>query len=100
MLAKWGRGSLIKENTHSRHCQRPRGMFQHFIRLFTRDAREPFEKVFHPCAAFNILKQRGHRNAGSTEDPRAADALGLALRPRTREPVDPLPMLRCADWRL
>jgi hypothetical protein len=79
---------LIEEDAHSRHCRRPRGVFQYLVGLLARGAREPLEKVFHGCAALDVLEQRGNGDAGSTEYSRAADTVSIAFDSEAGRPVD------------
>jgi hypothetical protein len=42
-------------------------MFQDAAGLLCSDARKPFQKFLHRRAAFNVLEQRGHRDARAGE---------------------------------
>jgi hypothetical protein len=72
-------------------------MLQYGVHLVASYAREPLKKILHASAALEILKKSPHWNAGSFEDPSAANLIGVPLHGRTLAPVDHHP--QCATSR-
>jgi hypothetical protein len=94
MAAERNRRTLIEQDPHSRHFQRPSGVFQDAAGLFCGDARKPFQKFLHRRATFNILEQRGHRDTRAAKHPCAADTISVAFNSSAGSPVDHLAILR------
>jgi hypothetical protein len=78
---------IIRPAQTRRHPQAFFGVFQHGLDLFAGYAGEPFEKIVHRRAVFEILKQRRHRHARVFEQPRAADLSGDAFHGGTLAPI-------------
>jgi hypothetical protein len=93
VATKGSRGSLVGQDSHSRDFQGLGRMFQHATGLLRRDARKPLQKVLDRRAIFNVLEQRGHGHASTAKNPRAADAISVALDGRARGPVNHYLML-------
>ena len=56
--------------------------------MIQRYSGKQFDKLFGGDAIFKIFKQRRDRHASTAKYPGAADALSIALRRRTRGPID------------
>ena len=69
-------------------------MFQDAAGLLCSDARKPFQKFLDRRAAFNILEQRGHRDARAAKHPCAADTISVAFNSSAGSPVDHSSILR------
>jgi hypothetical protein len=62
-------------------------MAQNSRDLLARDAGKPFQKIIHPRAIFEVLKQRLNRNTGIFEQPHTADFPRNSLNRRTLTPI-------------
>jgi len=82
MAAERSRGSLVEQDSHSRDFQRPGRMFQHATGLLRSDTGKPLQKVLDRRPIFNVFEKRSHRHAGTTKNPRAANAISIALDSR------------------
>ena len=100
MAAERNRRTLIEQDPHSRHFQRPSGMFQDAAGLLCGNTRKPFQKFLHRRAAFNILEQRGHRDARAAKHPCAADTISVTFNRSAGSPVDHSSILRFEPKRL
>lgn len=54
-------------------------MFQYFPGLLECHAGKPLHELRHQCPVFKILKKRRHGHTGTAKNPRAAEALRIAL---------------------
>ncbi len=94
MAAERNRRTLIEQDPHSRHFQRPGGMFKDAAGLLCTNTRKPFQKFLHGRAAFNILEQRGHRDTRAAKHPCTADTISGPFNSRAGSPVNHLSILR------
>lgn len=56
--------------------------------LIGADARKPFHELRYGCTVFEILEQRGNRNARTAKYPSIAADVCLMLDTRARRPID------------
>ena len=63
------------------------GVPQYGLHLFTSNAGEPFQKIIHPRAAFQIREQRLNGQPRSPENPGAADLPRRPFDCRTLAPI-------------
>ena len=70
-----------------RVSQASRSVLQHRIHLFSRNPREPLQKLVNCRPALQIREERRYRNACPPKHPRAAQLLGITLDPFTTRPV-------------
>lgn len=62
-------------------------VLENSLDLLARDAREPFQEIVDPCAAFKIFEERFDRNARAFEQPLAAHFAGNAFDRRAILPI-------------
>lgn len=72
-ISKWNGSTLIEKDPHSggNPCT-PRRMFQYGADLIQRDSGEPLHELASLSAVFEVLEERGYRNASAAEYPAAA----------------------------
>lgn len=62
-------------------------MFENGVNLVSRDAGEPLQELINRGAAFEILKERAHRNARATKYPGSAEDSGISLHDLACAPI-------------
>jgi len=76
-ISKRDGSALIEKNPHSGGdlCT-PRRVFQHGADLIQRDSGEPLHELASLSAVFEVLEERGYRNASAAKYPAAAHETG------------------------
>lgn len=82
-MTQRSRRTLIKEDAHSCHFQRPSCVFQNYSRLLSCNARKPSNEVRDLRTVFEILEQGGYRNTRATKQPGPAYAFRISFNDRT-----------------
>ncbi len=79
VFTKRYRRALVEKDAHSSRFERSGRVLKHRPDLRERDARKPGNEVRDLGPVFEILEQRGNRNARAAKNPRATNALGVTF---------------------
>ena len=88
VLAERNRSTLVEKNAHLRRFERAGRVLKYRAHLRERDTWKPGNKVRDLGPVFEILEQRGHGNTSAAKNPRATNALRVALNGRAGRPIN------------
>lgn len=88
VFTKRNRCALVEKDAHSSRFKRSDRVLKHRAGLRERDARKTGNKVRDFCPVFEILEQRGNRNARAAKNPRATHALGVTFNGWAGRPIN------------
>ena len=88
---QWRRRSLIEQDFQRDlrgSGEATARVFEDGVNLFATNPGEPGEKLWYRGASFKVLEQSSHRDAGTAEEPFAADPPGDTLNRWARGPIE------------
>ena len=91
VLSERERNALVEQDPHSDRnsggLNTSSSVLEDGVNLLASDAGKPFQELINRSAAFEILEQGAHRDAGAAKYPRAADLERIALYGLASRPI-------------